>query len=83
MLFAQLRTWRPWVVRDLWFRGDGPGGRGGQGNKNRNDGKCPRVQAPSARLCRPHEVSDAVTVKDYGISVFVPAQPGPGFTNPR
>jgi hypothetical protein len=39
MLFAQLRTWRPWIVHDLWFRGDGPGGRGGQGYKNRNDGK--------------------------------------------
>jgi hypothetical protein len=65
MLLAQLRTWRPWVVRDLWFRGDG--GTGGWGNKGtRSEMMALSSGAGGARLCRPHEVSEAM-VKDYGI----------------
>ena len=36
MLLAQVRTRRPLVVRDIWFRGDG--GKGEQGYKERNNG---------------------------------------------
>ena len=55
MLLAQLRTWRPWVVRDIWFRGDG--GKGGQEYKKRNDGTvlgCRRRKAVQT-VCRLHE----------------------------
>ena len=54
MLLAQLRTWRPWVVHDIWFRGNE--GKGGQEYKKRNDGTvlgCRRRKAVQT-VCRPH-----------------------------
>ena len=61
------------------FVSEGMGGWGYKGT--RTEMMALSSGTGGARLCRPHEGSDAVMVKDYGITVFVPARPG--FTKPR
>jgi hypothetical protein len=70
LLLAQWRTWRPQVVRDFMFGGDG--GRAGQGTRTEMmGGHCPRVQAVQGCANPTRARPQRITVQ-YGIICFRP-----------
>jgi hypothetical protein len=70
MFLAQQTTWRPRIVCNLWFRGDGvrEGGTSVRGNEGRNDG--------GVLGCRRRKTVETPVTGN------ITALFGPGFTSP-